>query len=60
MKRPRLYAAFGDKATLQLEPLGRYWRFGLVATPEAFADGDLGMGPQALGSLPRNVASLIY
>ena len=40
MNRPSLYAAFGDKHTLYLKVLQRYWQFSLVALREALADGD--------------------
>jgi len=38
MNRPSLYAAFGDKRTLYLEALARYWQISLAATREALAD----------------------
>jgi TetR/AcrR family transcriptional regulator, copper-responsive repressor len=38
MNRPSLYAAFGDKRTLYLEVLARYWQISLAATREALAD----------------------
>jgi AcrR family transcriptional regulator len=42
MNRPSLYAAFGDKRTLYLEALARYWEIALSATREALAgDGPL-------------------
>ena len=40
MNRPSLYAAFGDKHTLYLKALQRYWRLSLVAVQEALADGE--------------------
>jgi TetR/AcrR family transcriptional regulator, copper-responsive repressor len=40
MNRPSLYAAFGDKHTLYVKALERYWQFSLVAIREALADGD--------------------
>jgi AcrR family transcriptional regulator len=40
MNRPSLYAAFGDKHTLYLKALERYWQFSLVTMREALADGD--------------------
>lgn len=40
MNRPSLYAAFGDKHTLYLKALERYWQFSLVAVREALADGE--------------------
>ena len=40
MNRPSLYAAFGDKHTLYLKVLERYWQFSLVALREALADSD--------------------
>jgi AcrR family transcriptional regulator len=40
MNRPSLYAAFGDKHTLYLKALERYWQFSLVAMREALADGE--------------------
>jgi AcrR family transcriptional regulator len=40
MNRPSLYAAFGDKHTLYLKALERYWQRSLVAMREALADGD--------------------
>ena len=40
MNRPSLYAAFGDKHTLYLKVLQRYWQFSLVALRGALADGD--------------------
>jgi len=40
MNRPSLYAAFGDKHTLYLKALDRYWQFSLIATREALSDGD--------------------
>jgi AcrR family transcriptional regulator len=40
MNRPSLYAAFGDKHTLYLKALDRYWQLSLVAIREALADGD--------------------
>ena len=44
MNRPSLYAAFGDKHTLYLEALKRYWQLSLVATREALAAGDRPLG----------------
>jgi TetR/AcrR family transcriptional regulator, copper-responsive repressor len=40
MNRPSLYAAFGDKHTLYLKALERYWQLSLAAMREALADGD--------------------
>ena len=40
MNRPSLYAAFGDKHTLYLKALQRYWRLSLIAVREALADSD--------------------
>jgi AcrR family transcriptional regulator len=40
MNRPSLYAAFGDKHTLYLKALERYWQFSLVTMRESLADGD--------------------
>ena len=37
MNRPSLYAAFGDKHSLYLEALARYWRLSLAAMREALA-----------------------
>jgi AcrR family transcriptional regulator len=38
MNRPSLYAAFGDKHTLYLKALERYWQLGLDTMREALAD----------------------
>ena len=38
MNRPSLYAAFGDKHTLYLKVLERYWQLAMVAMREALAD----------------------
>jgi TetR/AcrR family transcriptional regulator, copper-responsive repressor len=38
MNRPSLYAAFGDKHTLYLKALERYWQLGLDTMHEALAD----------------------
>src|SRR3978361_1071815 len=38
MNRPSLYAAFGDKHTLYLKALERYWELGLVTMHAALAD----------------------
>jgi AcrR family transcriptional regulator len=40
MNRPSLYAAFGDKHTLYLKALERYWQLGLGTMREALADRD--------------------
>jgi AcrR family transcriptional regulator len=40
MNRPSLYAAFGDKHTLYLKALERYWQRSLVTMRDALADGD--------------------
>ena len=40
MNRPSLYAAFGDKHTLYLTALERYWQVSLDAMREVLADGD--------------------
>jgi TetR/AcrR family transcriptional regulator, copper-responsive repressor len=40
MNRPSLYAAFGDKHTLYLKALERYWEFGLATMRAALADRD--------------------
>lgn len=39
MNRPSLYAAFGDKQTLYLKALERYWQLSVDALLEALADG---------------------
>jgi TetR/AcrR family transcriptional regulator, copper-responsive repressor len=44
MNRPSLYAAFGDKHTLYLKALERYWQLGLVTMREALADRDRPLG----------------
>jgi AcrR family transcriptional regulator len=44
MNRPSLYAAFGDKHTLYLTALERYWQLNLDATREALADGEQTLG----------------
>ncbi len=38
MNRPSLYLAFGDKRTLYLKALDRYWQLGYAAMQEALAD----------------------
>jgi TetR/AcrR family transcriptional regulator, copper-responsive repressor len=40
MNRPSLYAAFGDKHTLYLKALERYWELSLEAMREALADSE--------------------
>jgi AcrR family transcriptional regulator len=43
MNKPSLYAAFGDKRTLYLEALERYWEAAFAAMHKALAD-DHGLG----------------
>lgn len=40
MNRPSLYAAFGDKHTLYVSALERYWQLSLVMVREALAEQD--------------------
>jgi AcrR family transcriptional regulator len=44
MNRPSLYAAFGDKHTLYLKALERYWQLGLDTMREALSDHDRPLG----------------
>ncbi len=50
MNRPSLYAAFGDKHTLYLKALERYWELGLVAMREALADRSRPLGEVLMGA----------
>jgi len=58
MNRPSLYAAFGDKRTLYLKVLDRYWNLGFAAMREALAyDRPL---PEALTRLYDRALSMYF